>query len=376
MLLLGLAVMFALLYLGIQVYYFVYWQKTPIADTAPLSSIRIGATVVIIARNEANNISQCLRDLLDQDYPADLMEIIVIDDHSTDQTADVVRSMNDPRIACYALSDFQEYIRPPAFKKSAIKLAVDRARYDTIVVTDADCHHPASWLTRTVYHFHQRHASFQTGPVMITRGDSMLERLQETEQMLLMIITGAGITSALHDIASAANMAFSKKAFLTVGGYQGNEHYASGDDMFLVEKMREAFPDQIYFLKSIHATVTTDGKKTWHDLFQQRLRWAGKNKGLQNSLINRIWLFVGSYHILMIMSVILALLSIGSWWAVMILFGIKWLTDFMLLRSVTSFFQKKYLLRDFIPLQFLYGYYLVALGILMIMGKKGDWQRE
>ena len=146
--------------------------------------------------------------------------------------------------------------------------------------------------------------------------------------------------------------------------------------MFLIEKMRDAYPDQIFFLKSIHATVTTDGKKTWRDLFNQRLRWAGKNKGLQNSLINRIWLFVGLYHILMVLSLILALLSLVPWWSTLILFSVKWLTDFMLLRGVSSFFQKKYLLREFIPLQLMYGYYLVALGVLMMMGRKGDWQRN
>ena len=145
--------------------------------------------------------------------------------------------------------------------------------------------------------------------------------------------------------------------------------------MFLIEKMRDAFPDQIHFLKPIHATVTTDGKKTWRDLFNQRLRWAGKNKGLQNSLINRIWLFVGLYHILMVISLILALLCMVSWWSVWILFGVKWVTDYMLLRNVASYFQKQYLLRQFLPLQLMYGYYLVALGVLMMMGKKGDWQR-
>ena len=367
--------MFALLYLGLQVYYLFYWQKTPVADAAPDLTNAAGVSIVLIARNEARSIGRCLQGLLQQDYPAHLMEIIVIDDHSEDETASMVRSFTDPRIVLYALNEFPEYIHPPAFKKSAITLAADRARYDTLVVTDADCHHPHTWLSTSAYHFHQRHAVFQTGPVMISRGQTMLERMQETEQMLLMIITGAGITSALHDIASGANMAFSKKAFRSVNGYQGNEHYASGDDMFLIEKMRDAFPDQIHFLKSIHATVTTDGKKTWRDLFNQRLRWAGKNKGLQNSLINRIWLFVGLYHILMVISLILALFCMVSWWSVWILFGVKWVTDYMLLRNVASYFQKQYLLRQFLPLQLMYGYYLVALGVLMMMGKKGDWQR-
>lgn len=101
---------------------------------------------------------------------------------------------------------------------------------------------------------------------------------------------------------------------LQVNGYEGNEQYASGDDMFLIEKMSMAFPGKIAFAKSLQATVYTGGKKNWSSFFKQRLRWAGKNKGLQQKAISRIWAFVGAYHIALLVFFVTALFHRTSSW--------------------------------------------------------------
>ena len=204
----------------------------------------------------------------------------------------------------------------------------------------------------------------------------MLEKMQEMEQLILMLITGSGITSGLHDLASGANMAFKKSAFLAVKGYEGNEQYASGDDMFLIEKMRKAFPGEIGFVKSLDATIYTPGKKSWSSLFSQRLRWAGKNKGLENKTINRIWFFVGLYHVVLILSLLAALFHFISPWPFITLLCVKWTVDYMLVATSAAFFKKTYLLKYFVPLQILYTYYVLSLGVMLMIGKKGDWQRD
>ena len=372
----SIALGFALPYLLLQAYYLFYWHKTkPVS--IPSDYIHCASvTIIVVAHNESKSIGTCLQGILKQTYPHHLMEIIVINDHSTDDTINEVNKIESDRITLYHLEDYPEYIKAPAYKKSAITLAVDKATSEYIVITDADCVHPSQWLNAVVFGLEKNQSAFQTSPVIIDGGNTLLAKMQETEQLVLMLITAAGITSGLHDIANGANMAFRKSAFLHVDGYAGNEQFASGDDMFLAEKMRKAFPGQIAFNKSIDASVSTKAKTNWPSLIKQRLRWAGKNKGLESPTISRIWAFVGLYHFMLFLSLAASLFNLISPIPFIILFVVKWFADFLVITTAASFFQKTSVLKYFVPLQFLYSYYILRLSLAMVMGKKGDWVRN
>ncbi len=371
-----IALGFAIPYLLLQAYYLFYWHKTkPVtipSDYIPDASV----TIIVVGHNEAKSIGTCLQGVLQQTYPTHLMEIIVINDHSSDTTISEVQTIGSDRITLYNLEDYPEYIKPPAYKKSAISLAVDKASSEFIVVTDADCVHQPHWLESVLYGLEKNQSVFQTAPVTIDGDHTLRAKMQETEQLVLMLITAAGIKSGLHDIANGANMAFCKSAFLQVDGYAGNEHFASGDDMFLIEKMRKAFPCNIVFNKSIGATVSTQAKKNWSSLIKQRLRWAGKNKGLESTTISRVWAFVGLYHFVLLLSLAASLFNLISPLPFIILFVVKWFVDFLVITTAASFFRKTSVLKYFVPLQFLYSYYILRLGLSMAIGKEGDWVRN
>ncbi|MDZ4746921.1 MAG: glycosyltransferase [Saprospiraceae bacterium] len=371
-----IALGFSILYLLLQIYYLSYWIKTPTALSIPAIAVQEGVTVVIIAHNEEKSITTCLEGILSQQFPAELMEVIVIDDHSTDGTVSLIKNMEDARLHLFLLKEYPDFIHPPAFKKSGITLGVEKASFDTIVVTDADCIHQPNWLKVILYGFIQSNAVFQTGPVILMPGATMMQKMQEVEQLILMLITGAGMTSKLHDLANGANMVFRKLSFQQVNGFVGNEQYASGDDLFLIEKMRNVFPDKISFIKSMDAVVYTKAKKTWASLMQQRLRWAGKNKGLKDKTIHRIWLFVGAFHVVLVLTLLGSIANILSPWSFISLFVIKWFADFLLVSTAATFFQRTAILKYFVALQFLYSYYILRLGLMIIVGKKGDWTRS
>ena len=376
MIYIGVALGFSVLYFLLQFRYLYYWKRTPMLSVPPHFSGVVGVTIIIVARNEEKSIGRCLKGIIAQTYSPDLMDIIVVDDHSTDGTLQEIYTIGHPKIRVFALKDFPTYIHGNAFKKSGITLAADKAIFENIIVTDADCMHSTDWLRTMMFHFQPPHVAFQTAPVLILEGNSLLVKMQEMEQLILMLITGSCIQSRTHDLANGANMAFRKSAFLKVRGFEGNYKYASGDDMFLIEKMRDAFPDQISFVKSIEATVYAEGKQNWNALLKQRLRWAGKNKGLQNKSIQTTWYFIGAYHVLLIVFLLLALIHTTSLWPFLIMITIKWIADFLLLSTATTFFGRTALMKYFIPLQFLYSYYVLRLGLMMMLGRKGDWQRE
>ncbi len=101
--------------------------------------------MVISVRNEENNIAGLLNDLLTQDYPVELTEVIVIDDHSQDRTAEIVTDF----IKSKDLSRFRiiKNDSDRAGKKSAITLGISKSTGDLILATDADCHAGPAWIS-------------------------------------------------------------------------------------------------------------------------------------------------------------------------------------------------------------------------------------
>ncbi|MBK9983640.1 MAG: glycosyltransferase [Saprospiraceae bacterium] len=368
-----IAVLLGSAYLCLQLYYVYYWLKKPevIVPAEFIPSLKI--TVVVVAHNEEESIESCIEGIVKQHYSQELFEIIVIDDRSSDGTVELIKKMQSPLVRIFQLTDYPEFIHPPAYKKSAIELAISMAQHDWIVLTDADCIPPAEWLRNIAYAQSITDAVFLAAPISYSSGHTMLEKMQEMEMSVLMLITAAGIRSGLHDMANGANMSFSKQAFLDVKGYEGNYQYASGDDMFLIEKMRYAFPDRIAFVKSGNAIVETLPKNDWSSLIKQRLRWAGKNKGLKNPVFRNIWFFIGCYHVSIIIALVSGIYKLSSWWPFFILIIVKWIVDSLIIYYSSNFFRTRLSFLDYFRMHIVYMFYILRIGWNLILGRKGDW---
>ncbi len=364
----------AFLYLILQLFYLYHWLKIEPVIVPKEFIPSTAVSIIVVAHNEEKTIEKCLRGILSQRFPGSLFEIIVIDDRSNDKTESIIQNINSPQIRLLKLAEHPLFIHQKAFKKSAIELAVNHAYHDWIIVTDADCTHHPDWLKTIAYAKELTEPAFLTGPIEKKGRENFLGKMQEMENLAFMVVTAAGIRSGLHDIANGANMSFSKKAFLEINGFEGNYEYASGDDMFLIEKIRKYDNARVSFLKSPTAMVRTSTKTSWKSLIQQRLRWAGKNKGLNNPLINLIWGFVGLYHVTMVSSLILPLVTTVSLLPFIILFITKWIIDFILIQNASFFFHRRPFQGNTILLQFLYTFYVFRIGWNLLLGRKGDWQ--
>src|SRR5689334_9563487 len=166
MIFLVIALLLAILYMAIQFQYIYYWKKI-VPVSVPKEFIPSKAvSIIIVARNEGDTIANCLQGILSQNYPEHLFEIIVVDDHSEDDTVNKILSFKNDRVHLLRLSEYKEYIHPPAFKKSAITLGVSKATSAIILVTDSDCYHSPEWLTTVVFAMEQENAVFQASPVL------------------------------------------------------------------------------------------------------------------------------------------------------------------------------------------------------------------
>lgn len=356
------------IYLFFLSYITYHWLQMPsyFNSYQPKTSI----TVIIPVRNEAANIAYLLSDLQKQSYPKQLLEIIVVNDHSTDNTVNEVEKMQD--IVDYKL--ILLHLKYPKMysgsrKKLAITEAIKQATGDLIVTTDGDCRLHPEWLYYMNYPFQEQKAVFVAGPVTFMEEKTFFQRLQTIEFASLIVTGAVSINKKKPTMCNGANLAYAKKVFAQVNGYEGNEDIASGDDEFLLQKISKHFnTDQIIYQKAKPAIVSTVAQVNWRQFKQQRRRWAGKWKKHGNPVIISLALFIFLFHCSFIGSFIYLFLASQDNLLILSFIFAKILLEFILLKNALEFLNKKLNLLKFIILQILYSFYVVYFGIAANFG--------
>lgn len=325
-----------------------------------------GISVIIPARNEEENIERLLYALMNQTYPPHLYEIIVVDDDSTDKTAELVSQF-------HAVKLLRLKINTHAHKKKAIEAGIEASKHNLIVTTDADCVPGQNWLWAVAAFKEQTNAVMIAGPVAYSDNGSLFQIFQSLDFMTLQGITGVSLYKEIHGMGNGANLAYEKKVFGEVNGFAGIDEIASGDDMLLIQKMIDHYPDRVLYLKSTEAIVTTQPSKTRNEFLNQRIRWASKALYYNNSKIILTLVLVYLFNLLFPV-----LLFAGLWdqryWLVMIaLLIIKSFTEYLFIKPVSRFFRKERLLNYFILLQPLHILYTLIAGFLGQWGKY-EWK--
>lgn len=321
-------------------------------------------SILVPARNEEQVIATCLRDLVLQDYPAGLAEVIVINDHSTDRTAAVVEqfiALHDASRIRIRLLHMQDDKDKRKLKKAAITYGITHAMGDYIILTDADCERGSEWLRTLDAFIAETKAKLVYAPVAF-KAANVFQKVQAMEFAGLVGIGAAAIRLKNPNMCSAANLLFEKKVFDEVGGYTGNDGLASGDDEFLMHKVFRRYPDEVLFLKNRKAIVSTSANSSVQELADQRRRWVSKSTKYENRYITAI--LVGAY--VFNASVLLNLFIDPAWGWMQLL--IKTLVEGLFLFSVLRFFKRaQYLL--FLPVAELFHIlYVLIIGIWANMG--------
>ncbi len=326
-------------------------------------------SVIIPARNEEKNIGACLASMLNQDYPKDRFEIIVVDDHSDDDTALIVSSFANRNVRCIKLFDYLgDKKEMNSFKKAALTAGVKESKGELIVTTDADCIAPNHWL-RYVEAISQKEQSLVVvAPVIFSCDDSLLQIFQLIDFMSMQGITAAAHRMRLGNMSNGANFAFSKDAFHKVGGYKGVDQLASGDDYLLMMKLNKMEPGRVSYLKTREAIITTTPQPDWRSFLQQRIRWASKSGKYDDTRLTLILILVYLFNLSFLVVFIAGFFDaiLFRWLAGMLL--IKILSELVFLRPVAKFFGKESVLKYHPFLQPLHIVYIVIAGLLGFAG--------
>ncbi len=368
----------AIAYAGVMLLYGYGWRKTPKFVAPTDFQPQIFFSVIIPARDEAHNIAACLTSIAEGDYPAKQLEVLVIDDFSTDDTAAMVETIAQKSRISIKLLQLKDWLSPDerlnAYKKKAIAIAIAQARGEVVVTTDADCIAPPQWLRLLAMAFEARpQTQAVCAPVMFHRERNLLQRFQALDFLGLMGITAAGIRLGFQRMGNGANLAYRKSAFEAVGGFEGDGR-ASGDDMFLLQKIAQAHPEGIFFLKNADAATRTEAMPDVAGFIRQRLRWGSKNAALPElhikAILGVVFLFCWS---LLIQGLLLPTGWVNyRWWLLQV--AIKAAADYWFLRQMAIFFQRRDLLRWFWPAFLMHTIYVSGIGLGSLFVKSYMWK--
>lgn len=362
------SILLILCYLIIIFLYIFYWNLLEEWEIPSNHSFRTKVSLVIAARNEANNIKQCLEAVLVQTYPAELLEILVVNDHSEDDTAKIVTNFQEKNIHLLNLP------KNKTGKKQAIQIAIEQSKGVLIVTTDADCVMGEDWLQYLVSYYEENQSKLIAAPVSFHKGNSIFELFQTLDFMGMMAVSGAGIKGRFMNMCNGANLAYERAAFDAVNGFEGIDHLASGDDMLLMQKIAKKYPTQIGYLKNKDAQTLTYAKPTVKTFLQQRVRWASKSSTYTNwqtlATLAVVWLLCIS----MVLDLILISYNYLFLFWFLFKFIAKGFADFFFLGMMTLFFDRPKLMRAFIPSLFFHWWYIVVVGFLGNVSKRYEWK--
>ena len=242
------------------------WLNFLYADPAPKKRFDIFPKITfgIPAHNEEATILKTVKSILEADYPSDKKEIIVVDDGSTDKTADVVRqfAVDHPEVELITKKN--------GGKASALNVAFEHATGDYFSVMDADSRISKESIKISLSNFTDDEVGAVISRVRVDEPKNFLERIQRFEyimsSMIRKIMCNFGTLSITPGVLSIYRMDVLRK----VGGFTKDEHNLTED---LEIAMRLKYYG--YLIKMEPRSITyTHVPSTMSDLWRQRIRWA------------------------------------------------------------------------------------------------------
>lgn len=284
------------------------------------NQIPLSVSVIVPARNEEENIASCLESLINQDYPGDSFEVIVVDDASNDKTSRIVRE-GYPSVRLIKL-------KGQASKKAALQEGIQASSNEVIFTIDADCIAQKRWLRGMMEHFEQD-VGMVAGMILFDRSQEkgIFHRIQSLE-FLGLVTAGAGSIGLGEPlIGNGGNLAYRKAVFQQVEGFKGIDHLASGDDDLLMQKVHRLTQWKVRFSPdrgTINYTRPVDDLRSF---LNQRVRWASKGIHYQKKSLVVFLTCIYFYYLLLVSSFPLSLLDPSLLTFPLISFFVKSLID-------------------------------------------------
>jgi cellulose synthase/poly-beta-1,6-N-acetylglucosamine synthase-like glycosyltransferase len=246
----------------------------------PGSTARLKVSVIVAARNEERNIGALLAAIFNQDYPADHYEIIIVDDVSTDNTAEIIeryRHRKEQPALHYFLAEGREKVISP--KKHALNIGISRAAGEIILLTDADCLPPPGWISKSVRYF-EPSVGMVIGfsPYELPGTKSLWDHLLALDSLALAAVAAGTTGWGSPATCNGRNFAYRKEVFDQVGGFENIKQFVSGDDDLFMRLVMEKTDWRVRYAFDCQLAVPTRLLTSWRQFYNQRIRHASKGR--------------------------------------------------------------------------------------------------
>lgn len=327
------------------------------SESSPLIS------VVIAARDEGENLRACLDSIASQTYPLDNFEVIIANDNSTDRTGEICTqfSSNHKNFFSFETSD-NSTVRG---KPNALAQAIAKARGEVILITDADCEVPTTWIEYVAKRYTPDVGL--VGGITLQKATNAFGGMQSLDWAYILGVASAsaGLRNPLGSIGN--NLSFRKEAYEQVGGYSKLK-FSVTEDYTLVQAILETKKWEYRYPIDARMLVESKPCPTLKSVIQQKHRW-GKG-GLDMKLYGfLIMLIAFSMHVALLWH--FALLSLPSTAAILL---IKFIADYVFLYQILARLKRTGDLRYFYWFELYYILYVIALPFLVFFGGKVRWK--
>lgn len=354
-LILGTVFLIYILFIGQLIYGFNRMKRFSRKEFTPKTSF----SIVVPFRNEKENLPNLLHSISLLNYPKELVEVILVDDDSDDKFR--IQNLE------FRIQMIKNVRKSNSPKKDAIETAIQIAKHDWIITTDADCLVQKDWLTIYDQYIQKNEVEMVASGVCYIPKKGFLSAFQNLDFLSLQGATIGSFGINQPFMCNGANFAYSKSFFKELNGFQGNETIASGDDVFLLQKAVSVAPKKVGFLLAKESIVATKPVATWSDLFQQRVRWASKSTGYSSVYGKLLALVVFGGNLAWIVSFLLWLVGLLDQNIFMLFVALKFLIDFILLFKTANFFESK--LQYVLASSLLYPFFSVSVAMYSLFGK-------
>ena len=324
-------------------------------------------SVLVSARNEEANLTALLDSLLAQDYKGK-WDVWIADDRSEDSTPEILSSYArkfPEKVHVLTIQDIPPKTSP---KKHAITKLVQASAGDLLLLTDADCKLLPTWISGMVQEF--------VPGINFVAGHSYLELsepakpllyMQAVETMSYRIAGTAGLALHLPLTSTGNNIAYRRSFFQSVNGFKNVSHIQSGDDDLLMQKAASN-PHSMAYCIAPETFVTTKGKETFSELWEQRKRWASKTIYYTPRTI-RVLAGIFTFFLCLTIAPFAFILNLNLMWPVLFTFILKVLVDILLFRRGLQVFKQEKLLKWFVPVELLHAPFTVFAVLFGVLGK-------
>ncbi len=328
-------------------------------NSGPIKEYDVKLSLIAVFRNEAFNLPNFLNSIEAQNYNPNLFEVLLINDHSEDDSVIIIErfiARTNLNIRLIHLNKLSKG------KKAGIQFALESSKYDWVLCTDADCILPKNFIKAHANCKFNSNPLMVIGPVQLIGPKSFLSQFQKLDFMGMQAFTAysAGMKQPL--LCNGANLAYDKKIFKELNPYSAS--YASGDDMFLMNAVAEKYPSRIHYLNHQEAIVKTNVSPDWKSFVQQRLRWGGKLRGLRNFTLILVMSIVFLMHLNLLLVLLLSGIERVYFYLFLVGFLIKVFMDKRFMLGAFNFFRESHLLSLFLVAQFFQIFYMGILGVL------------